>query len=241
MKIEIWSDFVCPFCYIGKRRLENALDTFEHRDEVDLTYKSFQLDPNAAKSTDQSMAELLAGKYKIPVEQAKGMNAQMTEQAKEVGLEYHFDTIQPTNTFDAHRLAQYAKTQDKLELATEKLMHAYFTDSLNLSDHDTLTKIAAEAELDPIEVCKVIEGDQFSEEVYSDQGEAQQIGVTGVPFFVFNNKYAVSGAQPAEVFGEVLQKVWDEENKRTPLNIIGDENAAASEDDNQCADGSCKI
>jgi len=211
MKIEIWSDFVCPFCYIGKRRLELALDKFEYTNEVEIVFRSFELDPNAKKVYSENIHELIAKKYSIPLEQAKASNNQLVNQAKELGLNYNFDDLQPTNTFDAHRLVHYAKSENKINELTERLLKAYFVDSLNLSDIKVLSKLALEVGLDEDKALSILESDKYSSDVRLDEELASNIGVTGVPFFVFNNKYAVSGAQPPELFLEVLEKVKNEE------------------------------
>ncbi|RDI39916.1 DsbA family oxidoreductase [Falsibacillus pallidus] len=241
MKVEVWSDYACPFCYIGKRRFEGGLKQFAHSDGVDVEFKSFQLDPSAPRDNEHDMHTLLAKKYGMSVEQAKQMNAQMTQQAKEVGLDYHIDTLIPTNTFDAHRLTHYAKTQGKMEALKERLLKAYFTDSLHLGDHKTLVKLAVEAGLDEEGVRTVLQSDDFGVEVNQDQQIAAQIGVTGVPFYVFNQKYAVSGAQPSEVFLEVLNKVWEEEQEKLPLKVLTPENGGNEDPSGNCGDGSCSI
>ncbi|WP_243299481.1 DsbA family oxidoreductase [Bacillus litorisediminis] len=211
MKIEVWSDFACPFCYIGKRRLEEALEQFPHRDQVEVEFRSFELDPDAPKDQKDSLHEVLAKKYRTSIEQAKAMNQNVSEMAQTVGLTYNLDMAIPTNTFTAHRLAQYAKSQGKEKEMVELLFKAYFTEGKHLSDHDTLVQLASEAGLDEQGVKAVLEGNDFSNEVHSNEMEAQQLGVTGVPFFVINRKYGISGAQPLEVFVETLEKVWQEE------------------------------
>ncbi|MFD1706486.1 DsbA family oxidoreductase [Siminovitchia sediminis] len=236
MKIEIWSDYACPFCYIGKRRLEEALKKFDHRDQVEVEYKAFELEPDAPRDTDKSMYEQLAGKYGMSVEEAKKMNDGVRQQAAEAGLTFNFDTMIPTNTFDAHRLAHFAKTKNKAKDVHEKLLHAYFTESRHLGDHETLADIAAEAGLDRDEVLAVLADENaFADEVRNDEQASQLMGVRGVPFFVLNRKYGVSGAQPTETFLAALQKVWEEEQAEPKLQDLGTDNGAA------CADGSCDI
>ena len=156
MKIEVWSDFVCPFCYIGKRRLEIALNKFEHKDEVELVFKSFELDPSSKKKFDENIHEIIAKKYGISVEQAKASNNQIVEQAKAIDLNYNFDDLIPTNTFDAHRLSHYAKTDGKMNELSERLLKAYFVDSLNISDHKVLANLAGEVGLDSEEALKIL-------------------------------------------------------------------------------------
>ncbi|GIN83892.1 DSBA oxidoreductase [Heyndrickxia sporothermodurans] len=218
MKIEVWSDFACPFCYIGKRRLEQAIEKFPHRDSVEIEFKSFELDPNSPKDIDMNIHEILSQKYGMSVEQAKQMNANVGKQADEVGLTYHFDTMIPTNTFDAHRLAKYAADNGLGAQMNERLLKAYFTDSKKISDPNTLADLAEEIGLHRNEALTILSGTNFSDSVRADEEEARQLGITGVPFFVLNEKYAISGAQPVEAFSNALQMVWDE--IKTPLKII---------------------
>lgn len=213
MKIEMWSDFVCPFCYIGKTRLEKALEQFSHSDEVEVEFKSFELDPNAPSHSDKNIHESLAEKYGISIEQAKQNNMQIGVQAAQIGLTFHFDEMKPTNTFDAHRLAKYAKNQGKEREMIERLLHAYFTESKNIGDTATLADLAEEVGLDRQEALHVLNSKEiYVSDVRADQRMAQQLGVTGVPFFVINQKYAISGAQPIETFFSALEKVWEEES-----------------------------
>ncbi|MDQ0197905.1 DsbA family oxidoreductase [Neobacillus ginsengisoli] len=238
MKIEVWSDFVCPFCYIGKRRLEEALAQFPQKDQVEVEFKSFELDPNSPKNIDKSIHEVLAGKYGMSLEQAKQANQGVGQQAAGVGLTYHFDTMKPTNTFDAHRLAKFAKTRGKEAEVTEKLLYAYFTDSKHIGDHDTLADIAAAAGIDREETLKVLQDQNaYANDVRIDESIAQQYGISGVPYFVINQKYAISGAQPTATFSGALQQVWQEESASPVLQDLSTENA----EDASCADGSCAI
>lgn len=210
MKIEVWSDFGCPFCYIGKRRLERALESFSHRDEIELVYRSFELDPGAPKDTESSIHELLAVKYGLSLEQAKESNRNVAQQAQTEGLTYNFDTIIPTNTFDAHRLAHYAGEQGKAKEMTERLFQAYFTDSLHIGDRDTLVRLAEEVGLDGAAVREVLEQNTYADAVREDENEARRLGIRGVPFFVLHGKYAVSGAQPLEIFQGALLRAWED-------------------------------
>lgn len=237
MKIEVWSDFVCPFCYIGKRRLEQALEQFPHKDDVEVEFKSFELDPHAPVYTEKSIHESLAEKYGMSVEQAKQNTQHVAMQAAQAGLTFHFDGMKPTNTFDAHRLAKFAKDRGKERVITEKLLHAYFTESKNVGDLDTLAEIAEEAGLEREEALAVLRDKQkYANEVRDDQRLARQFGVTGVPFFVINRKYAISGAQPLETFVRALEKVWEEESGAKPkLQSLDQTDGAA------CADGNCDI
>ncbi|MBY7142227.1 DsbA family oxidoreductase [Virgibacillus sp. NKC19-3] len=237
MKIEVWSDFVCPFCYIGKRRLEKAIEDFPQKDDVTIEYKSYELDPNAEVNPGLNMHEYLATKKGMSVEQAKNMNESLGEQAAEVGLTYNFDTMQHTNTFDAHRVAQYATGQGKGKEMTERLLHAYFTESKLISDHETLTALAEEVGLNGDEVTALLEVNNYANHVRGDEEQAREIGVQGVPFFVFNEKYAVSGAQPAEVFTEVLEQVWEEEREKPVLQSLTPKKSKTM----YCTDEGCEI
>ncbi|GGE30356.1 DSBA oxidoreductase [Pullulanibacillus camelliae] len=233
MKIEVWSDFVCPFCYIGKRHLEEALKSLPDVSQVTIDYKSFELDPHSPKDSDGDIHASLAKKFGVSYEQAKAMNDRMTEQAKEAGLTYHFDTMIPTNTFDAHRLMHYAESFGKKAEMTERLLKAYFTDSKHIGDHETLSILAEEVGLNKEDVQAMLTGTDYADVVRQDEQEAQQLNVQGVPFFVINRKYAISGAQPIEVFSNALKKVHQEEQPLMVLNETTDEAI--------CADGSCQI
>ncbi|ANB61922.1 DsbA family oxidoreductase [Anoxybacteroides amylolyticum] len=234
MKIEVWSDFVCPFCYIGKRRLEQALASFPHRENVEIIFRSFELDPNAKKETPLSIHEIIAQKYGISVDEAKRVNTDISKQAEAIGLTFHFETMKPTNTFDAHRLAQYAKEKGKLDEVVERLFYAYFTESKRISDRDVLLVIAESVGLDRQETEAMLDGGRYAEHVREDEAIAAQLGVRGVPFFVLNQKYAISGAQPVEVFRQALEKVWTEEQQSSSLQSLTEEGGT-------CTDGNCAI
>ncbi|NWK72244.1 DsbA family oxidoreductase [Bacillus paramycoides] len=238
MKIEVWSDFVCPFCYIGKRRLEMALEQFPHRDDVQVEFKSFELDPNTPIYSGTSISEVIAAKYEISVEEANRNNIQIGNHAASIGLSFNFEEMKPTNTFDAHRLAKFAKDQGKEKEITENLLFAYFTESRNLSDAETLSTIAETSGLDKKEALNVINNkNAYANEVRIDEAIAQQYKITGVPYFIVNQKYAISGAQPLETFVGALQQVWEEENpKPEPQNL-----SINSTTDAYCTDGSCSI
>ena len=240
MKIEVWSDFMCPFCYIGKRRLEIALNKFEYKDEVELIFKSFELDPTFKKKVDENIHELIAKKYGISVEQAKTSNDQIVAQAKDIGLNYNFDDLIPTNTFDAHRLSHYAKTEGKMNELSERILKAYFIDGLNISDHGVLASLASEVGLDSDKSLEILKSDQYGSEVRKDEERAAQLRISGVPYFVFNNKYAVSGAQPPELFLDVLKKVKKEELSSSLIEVSSKD---LDEDFNSenCSNGKCKI
>ncbi|TGA98321.1 DsbA family oxidoreductase [Sporolactobacillus shoreae] len=237
MKIEVWSDIACPFCYIGKHRLEEALSGFSHKDQVEVAFKSFELDPGAPRSTEKTIYEKLAANYGISIEQAKQNTKSLNLQAANVGLTLNFDGIKLTNTFDAHRLIKWAMHFGKEAAVTEKLFHAYFIESKNLGSLETLADIAESANLERDEALKVI-NDQalYSDEVRSDEDIARQYGINGVPFFIINRKYAISGAQPTDTFVAALQQVWEEENPAPKLQVL-----SSDAGDGFCADGHCVI
>jgi predicted DsbA family dithiol-disulfide isomerase len=209
MTVEIWSDVVCPWCYIGKRRFDNALAQFEHRDEVEVRYRSFELDPNAPVEVEGPPAERLAGKYGISVEEAAASHAQLTAMAAAEGLEYHLDRTRGGNTFDAHRLLQLAVERGVQPAVKERLMRGYFTESEPVGDRETLVKLAAEAGLDADEARAALQSDAYAEAVREDEMLAQRIGIQGVPFFVLGRRFGVSGAQPAELMLEALERSWE--------------------------------
>lgn len=211
MKVEIWSDVVCPFCYIGKRKFEKALEGFNAKDKVEIEWKSFQLDPDMEYKEGQSVHEYLGKRKGGTTADGKRMNDGMAAIAKEVGLDYNFDKAIVNNTLDAHRLLHFAKEQGLQNELKERLFKAYYTEGQNIGDTDTLVQLASEIGLNAEKARQVLESGAYEEAVRNDQYYAYQVGVQGVPFFVFNNKYAVSGAQPPEVFTQVLDKVWDEE------------------------------
>lgn len=236
MKIEIWSDFVCPFCYIGKRRFEQAMEQFPQRGELDIVYRSFELAPDASQEVEGDIHGMLAAKYGMSRQQAKAMTDNITEQARSVGLTYRFDTMKRSNTFDAHRLAHFAKMHGKAEQMTERLLQAYFTESAHVGDRETLLALAVEVGLDRDETAAYLASDDGSAAVRADEREAAAIGVRGVPFFVINRKYAISGAQPSELFLDTLNKAWSEEH---PLVLMNDLSGDAA--DGLCTGDACGI
>jgi predicted DsbA family dithiol-disulfide isomerase len=209
LSVEIWSDVVCPWCYIGKRRFENALVQFEHRDEVEVRFRSFELDPGAPAQAEGAPAERLASKYGMSVEQAEASQAQLSAMAAAEGLEYHLDRTRGGNTFDAHRLLQLAAERGVQPEAKERLMRGYFTDGEPVGDHETLVRLVAEAGVDADEARAVLAGDRYAEAVREDEALAARIGIQGVPYFVLGRRYGVSGAQPAELLLEALERSWE--------------------------------
>jgi predicted DsbA family dithiol-disulfide isomerase len=210
MKVEIWSDVVCPFCYIGKRRFEEALNAFEHKDQVEVEWKSFQLNPGLIPTKDQSLNQYLSEAKGISLEEAEKMNQYVCDMAKEVGLEYHLENAIVANTFNAHKLLQYAKSIHLGDEMKEALMKAYFVDAKDLNSIDTLIEIANSIGIDVIASRQAIESHTFDAKVEEDAYDAQQIGVRGVPFFVFDRKFGISGAQPLEVFERTLKQTLEE-------------------------------
>ncbi|CQR59095.1 DsbA family oxidoreductase [Paenibacillus riograndensis] len=207
MKIEIWSDYVCPFCYIGKRRLESALEQFAHQNEVVIEYRSFELNPQGSMYSGKNMHQILSEKHGMSIEQAKEANAKLGQQAAMMGLVYNFDQMKPTNTFDAHRLTQYAKSVGKDKELSEKLFYSYYTEAKLISDHDTLADIAESVGMNRDETMEVLhDPSKYANEVHSDEATAKQLGITGAPFFVIDRKYAISGAQPIEIFLSALNQ-----------------------------------
>lgn len=230
MEIAIWSDYVCPFCYIGKRRLERALQETGFAGQATIQLKSYQLDAGTPEVVTESIYESLARKYNTSIDQAKAMTNNVVEQAKTEGLEYNFENAKPANTARAHRLVKWADTQQKGNDLGEALLHAYFIDGKNINDTAILAELAASVGLDSAQAKEVASSNQFFPEIQIDQTEAAQIGIRGVPFFVLNNKYAISGAQPIEVFKEMLEKVAQEEGLKPSLQTIGGAGATCEGD-----------
>jgi predicted DsbA family dithiol-disulfide isomerase len=231
MKVDIWSDVVCPWCYIGKRRFEAALAKFEHRDEVEVVWHSYELDPRAPRRREGDQAERLARKYGMSLEQARASQDRLTGLAAAEGLDFRFDLAKSGNTFDAHRLLHLAHDRGQQDALKERLLAAYFIEGDAVGETDVLARLAAEAGLDPSEVQAVLDGDKYGDEVRADEEAANELGISGVPFFVVGGKFAVAGAQQADVFLAALERAWD---KTHPLVAIQGDNDASCEGDN-CA------
>ncbi len=230
MKVDIWSDIACPFCYIGKAQFELALNDFAHKDKIEIRYHSFELDPTLPRDYDGNIHDMLAKKLGKSLEEAKQMNAGVSEQASRYDLKYDLDSLVVTRTEDAHRLTHFAANKGKQIEMVDRLYKAYFSEGKHVGDHEVLAGLAADVGLDKGEALKVLEDGAYSQEVSADVNQARQLGISGVPFYVVNQKYGVSGAQGEAVFLEVLQKAWHEQH---PLEIVGSEGAAT------CADGVC--
>jgi predicted DsbA family dithiol-disulfide isomerase len=206
MRIDIWSDVVCPWCYLGKRRFERALEGFEDRASVEVVHRSFQLDPTRPKGQTQNRREMLMAKYHLTVAQVESMDEQMEQTAAADGLEYHLGDGVTGNTFDAHRLLHLAAARGRQDATLERFYRAYFTDGRSLFDDESLTALAVESGLDAAEVAGVLNGDDYAAAVVADTREAHALGANGVPFFVFDKRFGVSGAQSVEVFAQVLAR-----------------------------------
>jgi len=206
MQIEIWSDVICPWCYIGKRHFEKALEQFGQHRDINVIWRSFELDQNAPRQYPGTPVERLANKYGVSLQEAAAMNARVTAVAKEAGLEYHLANARPGNSFDAHRLLHFAKSKNLGDRATESIMQAYFSESLPVGDRAALACLAPKFGIAEAEAAKMLESDDYSGAVRADELRAVEFGVTGVPFFVFDERSGISGAQPVEVLLEALQQ-----------------------------------
>src|SRR5690554_704161 len=216
MKIEIWSDVMCPFCYIGKRNFETALEQFGDRDKLEVVWKSFQLDPTLPEVQTGSYTDHLMESKGMGRKQVEGMLDNVTQMAANVGLEYNFDKSVIVNSMKAHQLTQLAKTRGLGDEIEELLFRAFFTEGKNIADDETLVELGKEAGLNETEIRNSLSDDKYTELVKKDIQEAHSLGVTGVPFFVFDRKYAVSGAQPPQAFLQTLEKSFGEWRKANP-------------------------
>jgi predicted DsbA family dithiol-disulfide isomerase len=216
MDVHIWSDVVCPWCYLGKRRFEHALALFDHRDEIRVMHRSFQLDPSRPRHQTTNRREMLKSKYRLSDQQVRDMDVRMEHLADVEGLEYHLSDAGLTgNTLDAHQLSQLGKARGIQDAVIERLYRAYFTEQRSVFDRDSLVALAGEAGLDQAEARDVLDRDSYVDAVTADVLEARSLGVSGVPFFVLGGRYGVSGAQATEVFTESLTKAWEEDRTTT--------------------------
>lgn len=211
MIIDVWSDVVCPWCFIGKRRLEKALSQFEHKDNVSVRHRAFQLDPSIQETVPTSL--LLAEKYRVDKDQVAAMQANVCSIADGEGLCYNLENTLSGNTFDAHRLLLWSATIDKQDELLEAMYSSYFEQELPLFSHSDLVIIASGVGIDADKVEDILTSDKFSDEVIADRNLAAQLGATGVPFFVFDMKFGISGAQPLEAFTQTLENAWNEHIK----------------------------
>ena len=217
MHVEIWSDIACPWCYVGKRRFEAALAGFDHRDDVRVSWRSFELDPAAPRERDGDGATHLAAKYGTSREHALAMQRSMTEVAAGEGLEFRFDRARGGNTFDAHRLLHLAAEHGVQDALKERLMHAYLTEGELIGDHGVLARLAAEAGVPADAARDLLAGDRYAAEVREDERTAGSLGIHAVPFFVVDRAFGASGAQPSEVLAELLRRAWE---ARPPLAVV---------------------
>ena len=208
MKIDIWSDIVCPFCVIGKRHLELALENFEHADDVEIVWHSYELDPSIEREPGRTLVDTIATKYGISAEQSAASQRDVAARAAAVGLTFNWQDAKYGNTFDAHRLIHLAAHHGLATAAETRLMHAYFTEGVSIGDVDELQRLGEEIGLPADDVRRVLAGDEFTQDVRADEAAARQIGITGVPFFVLDERLAVSGAQPVETFERALTQAW---------------------------------
>lgn len=237
MQVEIWSDVVCPFCYIGKRHFETALAQFANSNQIAITWKSFQLDPTLPQKEEMTHEQYLIERKGLPKEQVHSLLDQVTQSAKQAGLDYHFEKIVTVNSFNAHRLIQMAKTKGLGDMAEERLFKAYFTEGLDIASGATLSRLGKEMNLTEDEIQEALTNEAYAGKVNGDIYEAQQIGVRGVPFFVFNRKYAVSGAQPAGAFTQTLDKAFEEWRKENPGASLEITEGASCAPDGSCSAG----
>jgi len=233
MDVEIWSDVVCPWCYIGKRRFERALAVFDHRGEVSVSWRSFQLDPNAPPTSEDDPVDRIAARYGMSRAGAEAAQARVTASAAIEGLNFHLDRTRSGNTFDAHRLIHHAQSFGRQDALKERLMAAYFVEGAAIGEHDVLARLAVEVGLDGPVVRAVLDSDAYADDVRRDELEARHLGITGVPFFVLDRAYGVSGAQPSEVILSALSQAWAAAH---PLKMV-----AAGGIDATCADDSCAV
>jgi predicted DsbA family dithiol-disulfide isomerase len=208
MRVDIWSDIVCPWCYVGKRRFETALARFDHRGDVQIVHRSFQLNPAAPRDRTSSRREMLMRKYRLSAEQVIEMDARMTQTAAAEGLGYTLEGTLTGNTFDAHQLVHLARVRGVQDLVVERLYRAYFAEQRSIFDRDSLGELAAEAGLDREEAAAALREDRYADAVVADNEAAHSLGATGVPFFVIDERYRISGAQAPEVFLDVMEKAY---------------------------------
>ena len=206
MQIEIWSDVICPWCYIGKRRFEAALAAFPHKEKVTVVWRSFELDTQSPSQYSETLIEMLSRKYHVSLQEAENMNARVSSLAKEVGLDYRLSEARPGNTFDAHRLLHFATSRQVGDQAMERIMHAYFSEALPIGDRAALANLAPEFGISTKDALAILESDAYVEAVRADETRASTLGISGVPFFDIDGKIGISGAQPVDVFADALSQ-----------------------------------
>lgn len=222
MKVEIWSDVMCPFCYIGKKKFETALAEFQSREMVDVEWKSFQLMPDLKTTGTKNLHKFLMEQKGMSIGDAKRLNAHVEQMAKQAGVYFDFENAIPANTFNAHRLLHFAKKQGKQSEAEEVLFRAYLVEGKNIDDKETLVQLGMTIGLDAAPLKSALTDDSFTNDVHKDIQEAGQLGVRGVPYFVFDRKYAISGAQDNQVFLQTLEKSfteWQQVHEATAIKV----------------------
>jgi len=235
MKVEVWSDIMCPFCYIGKRNYESALAQFADRDHIEIVWKSFQLDPSIPEKTEgENVFRYLAQRKGISYEQSVQMHQGVVQTAKNAGLEYNFDKAVVANSFKAHRMIQLAKTKGLGDQAEERLFYAYFTEGKNFGNPEVLMELGKEIGLTETDVQEALTDETYAQKVKADIQEAGGLGVNGVPFFVFDRKYAISGAQPPAAFLQALQQAFAEWQKDNPVAMLDIQEGAICTPDGNC-------
>ncbi|WP_238917109.1 DsbA family oxidoreductase [Clostridium sp. YIM B02555] len=209
MKVEIWFDFVCPFCYMGERKFEKALAAFEHKDEVEIIFKSFQLNMSQKNVKGKDIHQVIADKYNITYEQAKDNNDRITKAAAEVGLNYRFDILKLNNTQLAHEISKYAESVGKGKELVDLYFKGYFEEGLDIGNEEKLLELAEKAGLDISDLKNQLAGESLKAKVKEDEALARKLGISSVPYFVFDDKYAVSGAQEPEQFLKALKQAYN--------------------------------
>ena len=238
MRVEIWTDFVCPYCYIGKRMFQEALKKFDHSEDVEVIYRSFELNHKAPKGRSADTIKELAEKYGLSEDEIIKRKQPIIDRANSVGLDYKAENLTSNNTFDAHRLSQYAKTVDKMDKLTERIFRAQFIEGLDISSHEVLLSLAEESGLDREAAQRVLDSEAFSSEVFADQNKADSIDLDFVPYFLFNETTSVSGDYTIDTFLDTMNAIWnneevastsvDKEVKKAPPGIV-------------CEDGVCRL
>lgn len=238
MKVDIWSDIACPWCYIGKRRFESALARFPHRESVEVTWHSYQLDPSLPEHYDGTELDYLATRKGMPREQVTRMFEHVTEVASGEGLAYDFDSLVVANSLRGHELIHLAASHGRQDEAKEALLSAHFEHGEDIGDVEALVRLGTSIGLDAGEVRSALADGTFAESVRDDIAQAQRYGISGVPFFVVDEKYGVSGAQPTELFTQVLDQAWGEAH---PLTMVSAAGAMGAEGDAACGPDGCAV
>lgn len=244
MLVEIWSDVVCPWCAVGKARFEQALDAYEHADLVEVRWRSFELDPNRAATTDTDYTELLARKYRTSREQAQAMIDRMTDAGAAEGVEFRFDLARPGNTFDAHRVLHLAADRGRQHEVKDRFLSGYHSEGVPIADHGALVDLATDAGLDGDEVGDVLASDAYAEAVRADEAQAYEYGISGVPFFVLDRRVGIAGAQPSGQLLSALRQVRDHAGTTAEDGAPTDHTSHRDHDhapDQPCVDGVCPV